>query len=76
MILSLLSLLLAAALAVLGVLFLVNPKMAFALSAHEPQALPAVMGGRYLGLAAIVVGLVIMADWPALALAFAIGTGL
>lgn len=68
--------LMAVILAVLGVLFLVSPERALALSGHELRVLPGVMGGRYLGLAAIIIGLVLMGDEPALVLAFAIGAGL
>ncbi len=68
--------LLAAGLCAMGVVFIANTRLGFKLSGHEEIALPAVMGGRYIGLAAIVVGLLFMRDYPALALAFAVGAGL
>ena len=66
---------LAAILALLGVLFIASPKKAFSLSGHEQAALPAIMGGRYLGLAALIIGLLAFGDRIALALAFSIGAG-
>ena len=64
---------LAAILALLGVLFIASPNKAFSLSGHEQAALPAIMGGRYLGLAALILGLLVLRDNLALALAFSIG---
>lgn len=72
---TILTVALASGLAVLGVLFIVKQETAFALSGHVRDALPTVMGGRYLGLAILIVGLLAMADWKALALAFGIGAG-
>jgi hypothetical protein len=65
----------AAILAVLGLLFIVTPLRAFGLSGHVTAALPGVMGGRYIGLGAIIAGLLAMGDDKALSLAFAIGAG-
>lgn len=69
------SMLLASVLAGLGVLFLTAPQKAFEMSGHVERALPMVMGGRYFGLAALIIGLLILGNWQALALAFAIGAG-
>ena len=68
--------LLAAGLCAIGFVFIANGQLGLRLSGHERIALPAVMGGRYLGLAAIVAGLLFMNDYPALAMAFAVGAGL
>jgi Domain of unknown function (DUF4267) len=70
-----LAMVLAAILALLGILFLFSPSRAFAVSGHENAALPGVMGGRYFGLAALIFGLLWLEDLKALTLAFFIGAG-
>lgn len=72
---STIAVLLAAVLAGLGLLFLLSPSRAFALSGHHPDALSAVMGGRYVGLAALIFGLIWLGNTKSLALAFFIGSG-
>jgi len=70
-----LAVLLAACLLMIGLVFITNPEKGFQLSGHEQASLPAVMGGRYVGLALIIGGLMWMQDYKALALAFGIGAG-
>lgn len=68
-----LSLVIAAALALLGVLFLADPDLAFGLSGHEAVALPGIMGGRYLAFAAVISVLLMLRNWQALLVVFAVG---
>jgi hypothetical protein len=70
---SALPLLIALALALLGVLFLASPDMAFQLSGHAALALPGVMGGRYLAFAAVIAILLLLRNWQALLVVFGVG---
>ena len=70
---SVMAVLLAIGLLLVGLTFVTNSQSGFKLSGHEEASLPAVMGGRYIGLAAIIAGLMWMQDYKALSLAFAIG---
>lgn len=65
--------LLAIGLFLVGLTFITNQPSGFKLSGHEEASLPAVMGGRYIGLAALIGGLMVLGEYRALALAFAIG---
>lgn len=69
------SILLAAVLMLIGVMFVMRPKMAFKVSGHEEAAAAYVLGGRNVGLALFIIGLLAMGDYKALALAFTIGAG-
>jgi hypothetical protein len=68
-----LSLVIALALAVLGVLFLASPERAFEFSGHESSALPGIMGGRYLAFAVVIAVLVLLRNWQALLVVFGVG---
>jgi hypothetical protein len=68
-----LSLVIAATLAALGVMFLVSPDSAFQLSGHVGTALPGVMGGRYLAFAVVIAILVLLRNWQALLVVFGVG---
>jgi hypothetical protein len=68
-----LSLLIALALAVLGVIFLVSPEQAFSLSGHQAAALPGIMGGRYLAFAAVIAILLLLRNWQGLLVVFGVG---
>lgn len=67
--------LLAIGLLLVGLTFMTNAQSGFKLSGHEEASLPAVMGGRYVGLAVLIGGLMALGEFRALALAFAIGAG-
>ena len=69
------ALVVAVVLLVLGFMFIFNKQLGLQYSAHEEASLPGVMGGRYIGLAAIIIGLMVMGNIQGLVLAFAIGAG-
>lgn len=70
---TIISITLALGLFFVGFLFVANEEKAFAATEHEPVALPKVMGGRYFGLGAIILGLLWLGNHAALAIAFAVG---
>ncbi len=68
--------LLALGLFAVGMLFITDQNRGFLMTGHERASLPAVMGGRYLGLGMMISGLLAMGEYRALGFAFAIGAGL
>ena len=60
----------------LGGLFAVAPERGFEFSGHVPSALPAIMAGRYVAFGTVVLALMAVSEYRALAIVLAFGAGM